>query len=184
MEKKPYQLGVLVGRFQTIHSGHEEMINKAICLCEKVGIFVGSSQESGTNKNPFSYETRKEMLETIFNDQISVYPLPDLGVGNNSVWGDYVLENVEKQFGRLPDLFVSGKESRRIDWFDSVEGLSIAELYIPKTIDISATEMREFFLKDDFDGWRKYTNKSLWSKYEELKEEVVGSKDNMTTKSI
>ena len=55
MNKKPYKLGVLVGRFQTFHTGHEEIIRKAIELCEQVWIFVGSSQESGTLKNPFSY---------------------------------------------------------------------------------------------------------------------------------
>ena len=48
---KPYKLGITVGRFQTFHKGHQVMIDKAIELCDKVGVFVGSSQESGTNKN-------------------------------------------------------------------------------------------------------------------------------------
>ena len=59
---KPYKLGILVGRFQTIHAGHEKMVNTALQLCEQVGIFVGSSQEALTSKNPFSYEIREEML--------------------------------------------------------------------------------------------------------------------------
>ena len=181
---KPYKLGILVGRFQTIHLGHEKMVNTALHLCRQVGVFVGSSQESLTSKNPFSYEIREEMLHAVFGDAIRVYPLPDIGVGNNPRWGDYVLQNVEARFSCLPDLLVSGKEARRLDWFDSVAGLSISELYIPKSIDISATEMRQFFLADDFESWKKHTNPRLWSKYPELRQIVLASQSRRETDSI
>ena len=181
---KPYKLGILVGRFQAIHLGHEKMVNPARALCQQVGVLVGSSQESLTCKNPFSYEIREEMLRAVFGDAIRVFPLPDIGVGNNSRWGDYVLRNVLERFGTMPDLLVSGKESRRLDWFDSVAGLSISELYIPKTIDISATEMRQFFLRDDFESWKKHTNPRLWSKYPELREIVLASQSRRETDSI
>lgn len=181
---KPYKLGILVGRFQTIHLGHEKMVNTALHLCRQVGVFVGSSQESLTSKNPFSYEIREEMLHAVFGDAIRVYPLPDIGVGNNSRWGDYVLQNVEARFSCLPDLLVSGKEARRLDWFDSVAGLAISELYIPKSIDISATEMRQFFLADDFESWKKHTNPRLWSKYPELRQIVLASQSRRETDSI
>lgn len=184
MNNKPYRLGILVGRFQTLHSGHTDMINRAIELCDKVGIFVGSSNESGTSKNPFSYETRENMLKTVFGNEVFVFPLPDIGVGNNSTWGDYVLKNVFDRFGEMPDLLVSGKEARRVSWFDSVDGASIAELYIPKTIEISATEMRDFLINDDCESWKKYTDSKLWGKYEKLRQEVILSKDNSETHSI
>ena len=181
---KPYKLGILVGRFQTIHLGHEKMVNTALHLCRQVGVFVGSSQESLTSKNPFSYEIREEMLHAVFGDAIRVYPLPVIGVGNNPRWGDYVLQNVEARFSCLPDLLVSGKEARRLDWFDSVAGLAISELYIPKSIDISATEMRQFFLADDFESWKKHTNPRLWSKYPELRQIVLASQSRRETDSI
>ena len=84
----------------------------------------------------------------------------------------------------MPDLLISGKEARRISWFDSVEGASIAELYIPKTIDISATEMRDFLINDNFESWKKYTDPKLWCKYGNLRQEVLLSKDNNKTHSI
>ena len=181
---KPYKLGIMVDRFQTIHAGHEKMVNTALHLCEQVGVFVGSSQESLTSKNPFSYEIREEMLRAVFGDSIRVYPLPDIGVGNNSRWGDYVLRNVLERFGAMPDLLVSGKESRRLDWFDGVAGLTISELYIPKTIDISATQMRQFFLQDDFENWKKHTNPRLWDKYPQLRKIVLASQAQQETNSI
>ncbi len=181
---KAFELGVLVGRFQTLHSGHEMMINTALRLCDEVGVFVGSSQESGTYKNPFTFELRKEVLEKIYGDRIKIYPLPDIGVGNNSTWGDYVLKNIVERFGKNPDLLVSGKEGRRSSWFDNASGLNVSELYIPKTIDISASDMREFFLNKDFENWKKYTNPALWDEFNKLGEIVSGCKDVLETDSL
>ncbi|MCH5303467.1 MAG: adenylyltransferase/cytidyltransferase family protein [Ruminococcus sp.] len=184
MSKKPYGLGILVGRFQTLHTGHEMMINKAIELCDEVGIFIGSSQEEGTYKNPFSYEVRKSLLYKIFGSKIKVFPLPDIGVGNNSKWGDYVLENVIKHFNKTPDLLVSGREERRSSWFEGENGSAVSELYIPKTIDISASQMRTHFINGDLMSWEKYTNPILWDEFGVLKELVINSKDNLESKSI
>jgi cytidyltransferase-like protein len=184
MTQKPYRLGIIVGRFQTFHTGHESMIDKAVQLCEKVGVFVGSSQEQGTMKNPFSYSERERILRKVFGDKIEIYPLPDVGLGNNSKWGDYVLKNVKKRFDCLPDIIISGKEGRRIDWFDSEEGFSIAELYVPKTIYISATTMREHLINDDFTSFKVYTNEILWDEYENFRNTVLKCKDNLITDSI
>ena len=182
---KPYGLGILVGRFQMIHAGHVSMIGKAMELCERVGILVGSAQESGTAKNPFPYELRREMLKTLFPEEsVSVYPLPDIGIGNNSGWGEYVLRNVAERFGTAPELLVSGKETRRVDWFDGVNGASVAELYVPKSIDISATRMRESLLVGDRAAWEKYTDERLWKRYEELRALVTASAANTKTMSI
>ncbi len=183
-EHKAYGLGIIVGRFQTLHKGHEYMINMARALCDQVLVFVGSSQESGTEKNPFSYELRQELLTTIFGDDVIIAPLPDIGVGNNGHWGDYVIENAVKVCGRKPDLLISGKEERRRNWFDGIEGVNISELYIPKTIDISASEMRQFFADNDIESWKKYVNKKLWPRYDELRELILEAKDKAETSSI
>ena len=184
MDQKPFQLGIIVGRFQTFHTGHLDMVSKACAVCETVGLFVGSSQESGTLKNPFTYEARRDMLQKVCGTQVAIYPLPDIGVGNNARWGAYVLQNVRERFGENPDLLVSGKEERRVSWFDSEEGVSVAELYIPKTIDMSATRMREFFIADDFEAWKQYTPPVLWDEYEAMKQTVLASKDHLETDSI
>ena len=184
MEKKPFQLGILVGRFQTVHLGHQQMIQTALDLCEETAVFIGSSQESGTNKNPLSYEIRRQLLENVFGSQLRIFPLPDIGVGNNSKWGDYVIENVVRCCGKYPDLLVSGKESRRVDWFDGVNGLRISELYIPKSIDISASRMRELLIEDDFDGWKAFVSESNHSMYPILREKVLSAKDHLETQSI
>lgn len=184
MSEKPFSLGILVGRFQTLHIGHEQMIRTALALCDSVGIFVGSSQEAGTAKNPFSYERRERLLRLLFGNQVDIFPLPDIGVGNNSTWGEYVLKNVVDRYDRSPDLLVSGKELRRVSWFDGIEDVTISELYIPKTIDISASQMRAFFLEDDCSSWQRYTNPALWGEYEQLRRVVLSCRENGETASL
>ncbi len=183
-KKKAFGLGVIVGRFQCVHSGHEMMIDTALTLCDAVAVFIGSSQESGTSKNPFDYETRREMLSRIYGKRIKIYPLPDAGLGNCAAWGEYVIENVVRCTGRRPDLCVSGKEDRRASWLEGESGAEVFELYVPKTVDMSASRMREFFTADDRESWRKYTNSALWDMYEELREAVLSSADNKETDSI
>ena len=184
MNNKPYDLGIIVGRFQTFHLGHQDMIDKAIELCSTVGVFIGSSQEAGTEKNPFSYELRKSLLESIYGDRIKIFPLPDIGVGNTSKWGDYVLENVMQRFGRQADIFISGKEERRLDWLGSTAGRGIAEMYIPKSINISASELREHFINGDIAAWKRFTDKRLWHRFDELRGIVLNSYENKDTASI
>ena len=115
---------------------------------------------------------------------MEIYPLPDIGVGNTAAWGDYVLQNVRTRFGCLPDLLVSGKESRRLDWFDSVQGVRIAELYIPKTIAISASQMRIFLIEDDRARWEHYVSPENHAMYPILREMALASQAHSETESI
>ena len=182
--KKAFRLGLIVGRFQTLHLGHQAMIDTADALCEKVVVFIGSSQESGTAKNPFTYETRKKYLRKVCGRRIKIYPLPDIGVGNTPEWGEYLLKNVTERFGEAPDLLISGKEERRLGWFDGVTGANVAELYIPKAIDISAERMRELLLLDDFGSWKEYCDPRLWDFFPEMRSAVLGSYRNTRTSSL
>jgi len=186
---KPFTSGLVIGRFQVLHKGHESIIRTAIALCDETLLFIGSAQESGTDKNPFSYETRKSVIETVFAREVSsgvlkIRPLNDIGVGNNETWGKYLVENAKKECdGKMPKLLVSGKEERRINWFDN-EDIKISELYIPKTVSISASHMRRCLIENDRDTWERYTSPIIWDKFDELRQLVLISKDNLETLSI
>ena len=184
MESKPFRLAILVGRFQTLHAGHEDMIDTALSLADRVAVFIGSSQESGTEKNPYDYELRKRMLRLLYGERIGVHPLPDIGVGNNGRWGEYVLREVVKAEGSLPDLLVSGKEERRVSWFDGITGCRVAELYIPKTVPVSASLLRRALADGDREGWEQFVSPKLRPLYEQLREQYLRSMDRLHTKSI
>lgn len=184
MENKPFKLGILVGRFQTLHAGHETMLDTALALCERTAVFIGSSQESGTEKNPFSYALRKRMLESLYGERLRIHPLPDIGVGNNGRWGEYVLEQVLMHEGCLPELLISGKEERRVSWFDWINGCRIAELYVPKTVAVSASDLRRALAADDRAAWESFVSPKLHPLYEELRGQYLAAMNNTFTRSI
>ena len=69
---KPYDVGLVCGRFQTFHKGHEKLIDTGLMLCDRLLILIGSAQECGTERNPFNIATRIKMLKTIYGDRKSV----------------------------------------------------------------------------------------------------------------
>ena len=165
-----FETGLVIGRFQTFHLGHAEIIQKALDISEKVVVCIGSAQESGTDRNPFPYTLRHQMLETVFTNETTagrliIMPLDDIGVGDNSKWGKYVLDEVEKKTGRTPQVIVSGTEIQRVTWF----GYQLAELFIPKTIKISASELRDLMVHDLREKWVMYVPKQLVSMYDKLR---------------
>ena len=157
------------------------MIRKALQVCSEVAVFIGSSQESGTMKNPLSYEMRADLLHTALPD-VKIYPLADIGIGNNNKWGDYVLENAMQRCGSLPDLIISGMEERRADWIN--EKWMIAELSVPKIIDISATRMIRYMIDDERDKWEQYIDPAIADRYDEIRQQVLLSRDRLETMSI
>ena len=83
MEKK-FKLGLVLGRFQHLHNGHREIIEISRKLCQKTLILIGSCQESGTLRNPFTFETRKKAIGRIYQeDDILIGGLRDLTKENN-----------------------------------------------------------------------------------------------------
>lgn len=89
MGKKPFDLGIIIGRFQTVHKGHVNIIEKACKICKRVGVFIFASQESGTKKDPFTYSFRENMLKSVFGNKIEIYPLPDIHKVNDSTYVNY-----------------------------------------------------------------------------------------------
>ena len=182
---KPFRLGLIVGRFQILHLGHIELIQKSLQICSSVLLFIGSSQESGTEKNPLTYEERKKNLEKIFGkeikrNQLTIRPLPDAGIGNVSEWGSYVLDQASKELF-CPDIAISGTEDRRTSWYD---GKSISQLFIQKSFHVSSTDMKKYLKEGDEKEWRRMSPAALWGEYEKLREIVLKTEKRKETESI
>ncbi|MBO5076317.1 MAG: adenylyltransferase/cytidyltransferase family protein [Clostridia bacterium] len=184
---RAYASGLIVGRFQVFHIGHRNIVRAALRLCDRVLVLIGSSQEAGTAKNPLSYETRRDVIAEIFpreaeRGRLIIAPLPDLGVGNVPAWGNYVYSSASEVLGTPPSLFVTGREERRISWFD--DNPAISELYVPKTVDISATQLREFLAAGEVLKWRIFSDPANYHRFDELREAVLRSAGNNETASM
>lgn len=176
MEKK-FEFGLVLGRFHHLHKGHQQIIEMARSLCQKTLILIGSAQESGTLRNPFKVETREAIMCQIYqDDDVMIGTMADMTNENDICfeWGSYILQNVEKMTGKVPDLMVYGKDESRKGWFSEEDSQKFSELIVARDrIDISATKLREFLVQDEKEKWMQYVPEAIWDKYERLREELL-----------
>jgi nicotinamide-nucleotide adenylyltransferase len=176
---KPYDVGLVVGRFQHFHNGHRSLVKNAYNLCDRVLILVGSSQEFGTFRNPYPPSTRIDVIREIYgrdNDNLIVTELADLTDENDITpdWGKYVLENVRSHIRKAPSLMVYGNDEFRSRWFAPEDIVDTAELVIPRSkLPISATMLRESLVKDDFAYWSKFVDDKTHKMYDRLRRDLL-----------
>lgn len=176
--KVVYDTGLIVGRFQTFHKGHQSLVETGLKLCDRVLILVGSSQESGTERNPFDIITRMNVISSIYSDKerIQIHALPDLTNENDITadWGRYVLKNVDRYIYKAPELMIYGNDEARSRWFDTEDIKNTAEFIMPRSrIPISATMLRDMMVKDERREWMKWVDPKMHKMYDNLRAELM-----------
>ena len=176
---KPYDTGLIVGRFQTLHIGHQSLIDTGIKLCDRVLVLVGSAQECGTERNPLNINTRTKMLKEVYGDQIMIYALADMTNEDDirPEWGRFLLENVERYIYKAPDLMIYGNDEARSKWFDPEDIRDTSEFIVNRgRIPISATDLRNMMINDERKEWMKWVDPKLHKMYDELRNELMTAK--------
>lgn len=178
MKMKPYDCGLICGRFQTFHKGHESLVETGLKLCDRLLILVGSAQECGTERNPFNINTRTKMLKTIYGDNqnIMIYGLADLTNENDITpdWGRYLLKNVDRYIYKAPELMIYGNDEARSRWFNPEDIKDTSEFIVNRgRIPISATMVREAMVFDRRKEWMSMVNPRLHKMYDELRRELM-----------
>lgn len=176
---RPYDCGLICGRFQTFHIGHESLVETGLKLCDRVLILVGSSQESGTERNPYDVATRMDMLRAIYgndSDAIMMHSLADLTDENDirPEWGRYLLDAVDRYLYKAPELMIYGNDESRSRWFDPEDIRDTSEFIVNRgRIPISATMVREAMVFDRRKEWMSMVNPKLHKMYNRLREELM-----------
>jgi cytidyltransferase-like protein len=175
---KPYDSGLVVGRFQTYHKGHEKLIDTGLLLCDRLVILIGSAQENGTERNPYNIATRIKMLKTIYGDNpnVMIYGLSDLTNENDITtdWGKYLLKAVDKYIYKAPDVMIYGNDEARSRWFETDDIKNTTELIINRgELPIAATMIRNLMVEDNRKEWMKWVNPKLHKMYDELRNELM-----------
>lgn len=176
---RPYDCGLICGRFQTFHIGHESLVETGLKLCDRVLILVGSSQESGTERNPYDVATRMDMLRAIYgndSDVIMMHGLADLTDENDirPEWGRYLLDAVDRYLYKAPELMIYGNDESRSRWFDPEDIRDTSEFIVNRgRIPISATMVREAMVFDRRKDWMAMVNPKLHKMYNRLREELM-----------
>ena len=153
---KPYDIGLICGRFQTFHKGHEKLVDTGLMLCDRLLILIGSAQECGTERNPLNINTRTKMLKEIYE------------------WGRYLLDNVDRYIYKNPEVMIYGNDESRSQWFDKKDLANTTELIINRAeLPISATMLRQLMVADSRKEWMKWVNPKLHKMYDELRRELM-----------
>lgn len=187
MNNKPYDSGIILGRFQHFHVGHESLVETTLNLCDRVVIFVGSSQEQGTLRNPFSINTRTEVIKAIYGAAVKVISLPDLTHEEDITheWGKYVMQNVDRVLYKVPEVMVYGDDESREKWFSKEDAKGTIRVIVPRSaIDISATQLRDMMVLDDRREWMKWVNPKIHKMYDSLRSELMSISDYQARKHI
>ncbi len=83
---------LFIGRFQPLHKGHLHALKAVLAQCDFVTIGIGSVNNAGSGKNPFTYEERRRMLllalKGVPRRKFSIIPIPDFF--NDRKWAAYV----------------------------------------------------------------------------------------------
>lgn len=174
-----YDVGMIVGRFQTFHKGHQHLVNTALKLCDRVLILVGSAQECGTERNPLNVETRIRMIRQIYDNEniVMIYALPDL-TNENDVrpeWGRYLLDNVDRYIYKNPEVYIFGNdEARGFTWFTPEDLKYTTQLILNRQdIPISATMLRDLMVLDERRLWMQWVDPKLHKFYDTMRAELM-----------
>ena len=147
-----------IGRFQPLHKGHFEYMKKMLKEAEILKIVIGSSQEIGTARNPFSVDERKEMLKLCFNDEkiaperIRIFSAEDCPE-SNELW----LRNVLKLAGSS-DIVYAG-ENKLVARIFRNAGYDVRTLK-RRIAGISATKIRRMIAAGK--GWKIYVPENVY----------------------
>lgn len=174
---RAYDTGLLVGRFQTFHKGHQKLVETGLLLCDRLLVLVGSAQECGTERNPLNVETRIQMIKAVYpDDRVMIYALSDLTHEDDITpdWGRYLLDNVDRYIYKAPELMIYGNDESRSRWFDTEDIKDTSEFIVNRgALPISATMLRELMVKDDRREWMKWVDPKLHKMYNRLRDELM-----------
>lgn len=136
------KLAFIVGRFQPFHKGHQNLIDSAL-ECDRVLIFLGSSQESRTYKNPLTYDERKNIILSNYSgENIDFVPLIDFE--SDEEW----LNEIEKKLNHYADeyslisVFCNKDQSTTVS-NELFKNLNVTLMEVELSSNINATDVRK-----------------------------------------
>lgn len=176
--EKIFEISLILGRFNHLHNGHKMLIDMSRKISNKTLVLIGSSNKSGTLRNPYTIELRKKIIEKVYGneDDVIIAELSDLTHENDISfeWGRYLLNNSEKIIGKKTDLMIYGKDESRKGWFAEADVNNITELIVSREkIKISATKLREYLVYGNFNEWSKYVPKEIYEDFDMLRKELL-----------
>lgn len=180
---KSKEYGLIIGRFQPFHYGHQHIINEVL-LDKKIPIIVmGNDYGKRPDKNPLSIQQRQELIKLIYPNVEILFEW----VGDNPDWniwwndmGLAVIGSSGRQKNQVT-LYYNNKESDRYNQFEVLGKEYINEFYTKvfedngiKTKQISFVERTDIKvdahatnIRDDFEQFKHLIDARVYWKLKE-----------------
>jgi nicotinamide-nucleotide adenylyltransferase len=110
LKSDTYHTGLVIGRFQPFHNGHLSIVQKAVNSCQWVIIAIGSSQESRTKRNPFTFEERAKMIYEATEHMKGIIILPIDDINDPPNWA----KHVENEVGDFDVAFITSETDKAL----------------------------------------------------------------------
>ena len=145
-------------RAQPIHLGHLDVIKKASSENDKVLVFIGSANKSGTKRNPLNIEDRCYFIKYAVMEanlkNIIIAPLNDWSKEDAfslaKEWGRFFYYNAVNQLGCKTFTFYYNDNIKIAEnWFDEELSKRVKIVHAVRERDVSSTKVREAILNND-----------------------------------
>jgi nicotinamide-nucleotide adenylyltransferase len=139
-------VGLLIGRFQPLHSGHLAAIQYALKSVDQLYILVGSSQKSHEANNPFTAGERILMIRNSLIDKridakrYLIIPVPD-AIGH-AVWTAFIDQVV-------PEYDIVFSNNRLTVQLFREKGVKVIQPPLFQRKTYSATEVRRRIIEEE-----------------------------------
>ena len=156
------QIGVYIGRFQPLHTGHLAIIKQGIQNEDKFIIIIGSIDKHDS-KNPYSFEERTDFIRGCLsneeNSKLIIKGLRDSTQedrDSDPVWWYTQVKHILSDFqNSIVSLYGSNKDSITEDYLNKLKTYSgfnkekIVEPILTKDVTINATDIRTILNKTE-----------------------------------
>lgn len=158
MKDNEYDLCVLICRIQPLHLEHFKTMQYGLKVASNLLVLVGSAQESRTEKNPWNFHERREMIQSCFNKEdnqrINIRSLNDCP-GENLKWVDSVMRwlNECAEASRLKNYKIGLLGGAKQEWYMDLLPNKINRVETPGFVALNATDVRKHYFSERDDDW-------------------------------
>lgn len=151
MLKSPYDLAIVIGRFQPFHCGHATLLDKALQIAPQVVMVLGSAAQTRSIKNPFTWQERQAMicntLDKHLCKRIHFVPLSDYN--DDISWCNALIKAVNNKCPHAEHIALVGhpKDALTTQYLHLFPDWQLVT--IPQQGQINATAIRDSYYRAD-----------------------------------
>lgn len=172
MEEYNFKNGVIVGRFEPLHIGHQKLINIALSNCKKVLILITTNITKDKN-NPFDFSYKYYLFKKIYDNEIRNKRIILSNFVNdiefNHEYGSKILNRANNILNEKVDCIVYGSDKDISKCFCKNDINNLSQIKVNRDlIKTSSTKVRELLVKKEISKLKDALDPKLHEEIDEM----------------